>query len=192
MKRSDKPVREKFHKLARMGDARIAEPSGRADQKSQVYGSDVRLTDWEPLISIGTAAAQVGLSVSALRKYEKEGLLIYHRSESGRRMLCRADVKRIQMIKHMMQDLGLNVAGILRILSLLPCWDLRLCTPGEKRACRAPYNDAKPCWTVRAEESSDDCPVCRECEVYRYGAYCAVTMKSLLHHLDDRKGRDEK
>ena len=176
MKRSDKPVREKFHKLAKTDDAR---------------GGDTRLTDWEPLISIGTAAAQVGLSVSALRKYEKEGLLIYHRSESGRRMLCRADVKRIQMIKHMMQDLGLNVAGILRILSLLPCWDLRLCTPGEKKACRAPYNDARPCWAVKTEAASDDCPVCRQCEVYRYGAYCAVTMKSLLHLIDDRKGRSE-
>ena len=169
---SDDPIREKFHKIAHEDEGRIG---------------DTRLTDWEPIISIGTAAKMVGLSVSALRKYEKEGLLVYHRTESGRRMLCRADVKRIQMIKHMIQDLGLNVAGILRILSLLPCWDLRLCSAKQKQNCPAVHDDARPCWTVCLSEAGRNGCECRECEVYRYGAYCAVTMKSLLHHLDDRK-----
>ena len=165
MSQSDGNIREKFHKLARQ------EPSANEAD---------RVPDWEPVISIGTAAKLVNLSVSALRKYEKEGLLIYHRTESGRRILCQADIKRIKMIKHMIGDLGLNVEGIRRLLALLPCWDLKLCSKTKKKSCQAVTDAGRPCWMIK--EASANCGHdCRQCEVYRYGAYCAVTMKMLLH-----------
>ena len=87
----DGNIREKFHNL---GD------------------SDEAAGDWEPVISIGTAARKVNLSVSALRKYEREGLLLYYRTETGRRLLSRADLKRIRMIQHLIGELGLNMEGI--------------------------------------------------------------------------------
>ncbi len=55
----------------------------------------------DPVISIGTLANKVGLSVSAIRKYEEEGLIIPHRSESGHRMFSYEDINRIQTIQHM-------------------------------------------------------------------------------------------
>lgn len=169
MPRSRKQIREKFHKLTR------GEPSAPAPEP---------VTDWEPVIAIGVAASMVGLSVSALRKYEKEGLLLYHRTPSGRRLLCRADIKRIQMIQHLINEDGLNIEGIRRILALLPCWDLRLCSANEKERCKAVPNAQRPCWTVRESECHRKGFDCRECEVYRYGAYCAVTMKMLVHGID--------
>jgi len=159
-------IREKFHKLTHQPSS-----PGTAD----------RVPDWEPVISIGTAAKLVNLSVSALRKYEKEGLLIYHRSDSGRRLLCQADVKRIRMVKHMIGDLGLNIEGIRRLLALLPCWDLKLCSKKRKRSCRAVTDAVRPCWMIKESQGAEDGHDCRQCEVYRYGAYCAVTMKMLLH-----------
>ncbi|MBD3258120.1 MerR family transcriptional regulator [candidate division GN15 bacterium] len=172
MAHKDSDFREKFHKLTH-GEG-FDTPDDPAAQ-------------WEPVISIGTAADLVGLSPSALRKYEREGLLIFHRTDSGRRLLCRADIKRINMIKHMINDLGLNVVGIRRLLALLPCWDLKLCSKKDRKRCGAVTEDAKPCWMIKQSRCRQVGLDCRQCEVYRYGAYCAVTMKMLVHGLDDRK-----
>ena len=68
----------------------------------------------DPVISIGVLAQKVGLSVSAVRKYENEGLVIAHRTDSGRRLFSLEDIKRVRNIQHLIQDLGLNIAGIRR------------------------------------------------------------------------------
>ena len=164
MQPSDDRLREKFHNLAGNGE------------------SD---SDWEPVISIGTAAEKVGLSVSALRKYEAEGLLIYHRSASGRRLLSQADVKRIRIIQHIINTLGLNIEGIRRLLALLPCWQLKPCTDEDKKSCRAVADAVKPCWMIQETECARKGYDCRQCNVYRYGAYCTEAMKALLHNLEN-------
>jgi MerR family transcriptional regulator/heat shock protein HspR len=161
----DGDIREKFHNLR---------------------ASDEKETDWEAVISIGTAARMVNLSVSALRKYEKEGLLIYSRTETGRRLLSQADLQRIRMIQHMINDIGLNMEGIRRLLALLPCWELRPCGEHCSRRetavkCRARFDPERPCWMLERSECACAGENCRDCNVYRYGAYCAETMKSLLH-----------
>ena len=168
MANPDDDVREKFHNLAGATD------------------SD---TDWEPIISIGTAAEKVGLSVSALRKYEKEGLFLYYRTPTHRRLLSRADLRRIAMIQHMINDVGLNMEGIRRLLALLPCWELKPCDCKKKDQCRAVADYVTPCWTVERTECEKGGEECRTCNVYRYGAYCTETMKSLLYDLGDRKRR---
>lgn len=164
----DDSIREKFHNLRAV---------------------DEKETDWEPVISIGTAARMVDLSVSALRKYEKEGLLIYHRTETGRRLLSQSDLRRIRMIQRMINDIGLNMEGIRRLLALLPCWELRPCgeTCGRREAsqCRARFDPERPCWMLDRSVCACSGEDCRNCNVYRYGAYCAETMKSLLHSGSD-------
>jgi MerR family transcriptional regulator/heat shock protein HspR len=140
--------------------------------------------DWEPMISIGTVADKVGLSVSALRKYEKEGLLLFHRTESGRRLLSRSDIRRIEIIQHMINNLGLNMEGIRRLLALLPCWSLKPCSAEDKARCVAVAEPIRPCWMVEDSECARAGAICRDCSVYRYGAYCTETMKALLHSLD--------
>ena len=157
-------IREKFHNLA----------LNRASE-----------ADWEPVISIGTAAGMVGLSVSALRKYEREGLLIYHRTGTGRRLLSRADIERIGIIQHLINELGLNIEGIRRLLALLPCWKLRPCSDAEKSRCPAVANQVRPCWYVRQSECERQGIDCRQCPVYRYGAYCTEVIKSLLYEVSD-------
>jgi len=158
-------VREKFHKLV------VQE-----EQDS----------DWEPVISIGTAAQMVKLSPSALRKYEKEGLLIFHRTNTGRRLLSLADLKRIRMIQKMIKDVGLNMEGIRRLLALLPCWDIKPCVDGstckEEEGCVARKHSSMPCWTLESTGCSLSSRDCRDCEVYRYGAYATDVLKDLLTH----------
>jgi len=170
MDHTDPDIREKFQRLTR---------------ESSIIDGDRNITDWEPVISIGTAAKMVDLSVSALRKYEKAGLLIYYRSDTGRRLLCRSDIKRIEMVQHLINTVGLNIEGIRRLLALLPCWDLKNCLPEDKKKCEAVQNNVHPCWMIKQSECVARGLDCRQCDVYRFGAYCAVTMKMLLHSTGD-------
>jgi MerR family transcriptional regulator, heat shock protein HspR len=152
------------------------------DHLAEAHESEV---DWEPVISIGVAASRAGLSVSCLRKYEKEGLLIYHRTETGRRLLCRADIDRIDTIGYLINDTGLNFEGIRRLLALLPCWDLRSCSQKDRRKCSATYDVRRPCWMIRGPEHATVGGVCRQCEVYRHCAYCTLTANRIVHGVDD-------
>ncbi len=135
----------------------------------------------DPVISIGTAAKKAGLSVSALRKYESEGLLLFHRTPSGRRMLSQADIKRVEVIQHLINKRGLNIEGIRRLLSLLPCWKMKPCTAAQREHCAAYLDSIEPCWMVHDSVCRDTGSLCHECTVYRYGAYFTDDIKTLLH-----------
>ncbi|MBD3298598.1 MAG: MerR family transcriptional regulator [candidate division Zixibacteria bacterium] len=170
MAHSSSRAKEKFHKIA-------ATERRRATPEPE--------DDWDPIMAIGVAASMTGLSVSALRKYESEGLLTYHRTPTGRRLLCRADIRRIKTIQHLINEEGLNIEGIRRLLALLPCWDLTHCSQDTRRECLATKHSHQPCWMVRKTKCAKAGFNCNECDVYRYGTYCIGTMKSLVHGTDD-------
>lgn len=57
---------------------------------------DLRRT---PSISIGVAAKMLGISVSSIRQYEAEGLLLLAWGENRRRLLSQDDIEHIACIK---------------------------------------------------------------------------------------------
>jgi MerR family transcriptional regulator/heat shock protein HspR len=126
------------------------------------------LTD--PLISIGTLARRVGLSVSAIRKYESEGLVIAHRTASGHRMFSHEDIDRVMIIHHLIRNVGLNMEGIRRLLAMLPCWELS----SEDK------DSAKPCWVIRGAGDPGQAERCRVCAVYRFGSQCTQDIKEIV------------
>lgn len=135
----------------------------------------------DPVISMGAAAKMLNISVSNLRKYESEGLMIYYRTETGHRMLCREDIDRIKIIKHLNKVKGINFEGIRRLLALLPCWELKPCSEEDKRACKVRDNSVTPCWTLKNSTCVAKGEDCRTCVVYRFGAYCTEDIKMILH-----------
>lgn len=70
----------------------------------------------EPRHRIGAAARQAGVSASALRLWERQGLVAPRRSQSGYRLYSDADLLRLLRIRQM-RDERLNAPGILRLLS---------------------------------------------------------------------------
>ena len=142
----------------------------------------------ESVISIGTLADKVGLSVSAIRKYEEEGILFSHRTESGHRLFCYEDIDRINTIQHMIKDLGFNIEGIRRMQALLPCWDLLPCDHEDRDSCPAFRDNSKPCWMIKNAPCTSQGNVCRQCIVYRFGTLCIEDIKALLH---DKTGSRE-
>jgi MerR family transcriptional regulator/heat shock protein HspR len=141
----------------------------------------------DPVISIGVLAQKVGLSVSAVRKYENEGLIVAHRTESGHRLFSLEDIGRVRNIQHMIQDLGLNIEGIRRMQALLPCWDLRPCDGDTRNSCPSFADNSRPCWTIKGLDCAPQGNECRCCLVYRLGSLCTQDIKRLLHD-QDRNG----
>ena len=139
----------------------------------------------DPVMTIGTFAEKVSLSVSAVRKYENESLIIAHRTASGHRLFSREDIDRIRNIQRLIQQVGLNIEGIRRLQALLPCWDLLPCTQEKRQECPAYQDNARPCWMIKGL----DCKPshgneCRECVIYRFGSVCTEEIKSLIHDQD--------
>ncbi len=67
---------------------------------------------------ISVAAELAGLHPQTLRAYEREGLLTPSRTEGGTRRYSRRDVERLQFIRTLTQDEGLNLAGVRVVLEL--------------------------------------------------------------------------
>ena len=66
----------------------------------------------EPLYVISVAARLVGTQAHILRYYEKLGLISPHRSEGRFRLYSPNDLERIRRIQRLMDDLGVNLAGV--------------------------------------------------------------------------------
>jgi MerR family transcriptional regulator/heat shock protein HspR len=73
----------------------------------------------EPRYVISIAARMVGVHTHTLRYYEKAGLVEPARSESNLRLYSDEDVQRLLRIRTLMDELGINLAGIEVILNLL-------------------------------------------------------------------------
>ena len=73
----------------------------------------------EPCYVISVAAKMVGLNAQALRYYERTGLVEPSRSQGNNRLYSPQDLERIRRIKTLIEDMGINVAGVEVILRLM-------------------------------------------------------------------------
>lgn len=136
----------------------------------------------DPVVAIGVLAQKVGLSVSAVRKYENEGLIIAHRTPSGHRLFSHEDFARVRNIHRLIQDLGLNIEAIRRMQALLPCWELLPCSAETRGRCSAYEDKTRPCWMIRGLDCAPQGNECRQCVVYRFGSLCTEEIKTLVHN----------
>jgi hypothetical protein len=145
----------------------------------------LKIDSHEPVIGIGTLARRIGLSVSAIRKYADEGLIIAHRADSGHRMFSYEDILRIETIQYLLKSLGFNIEGIRRAQAFLPCWELLPCKDCERDKCQAYSNVSQPCWLLKDAHRSLQGNECRECKVYKFGSLCTENIKELLHYRNE-------
>lgn len=67
---------------------------------------------------ISVAAELAEMHPQTLRMYESRGLIEPKRSPKGTRLYSHSDVERLRRIQQMTNDLGLNLAGVERVLEL--------------------------------------------------------------------------
>ena len=73
----------------------------------------------EPRYVISIAARMVGVETYTLRYYEKIGVVKPSRSRGNIRLYSERDVALIRRVKSLMEDLGVNLAGIDVILRMV-------------------------------------------------------------------------
>ncbi|MBM3118887.1 MAG: MerR family transcriptional regulator [Chloroflexi bacterium] len=69
-------------------------------------------SDSEPRYVISVAARIVGVETHTLRYYERIGLVEPYRSQGNIRYYSESDIERLRHIKTLMDDLGINLAGV--------------------------------------------------------------------------------
>src|SRR4030042_3399184 len=74
--------------------------------------------DLEPRYVISVAARMAGCHAQTLRYYEKVGLIQPSRSQGNIRLYSMRDIDLIRLAKSLMEDLGVNLAGVEVLLRL--------------------------------------------------------------------------
>src|SRR5205823_1063408 len=70
------------------------------------------------LIFISVAARMLGMHPQTLRKYERLGLIQPSRTIGSMRLYTREELERLKLIKRLVDDGGINLAGVQRLLSI--------------------------------------------------------------------------
>ena len=72
----------------------------------------------EPCYVISVAARMVGMHAQSLRNYERIGLIRPSRSQGRVRLYSQADIEHLRNIQRLVQDLGVNLAGVEVIINM--------------------------------------------------------------------------
>ena len=86
----------------------VGTPSGKGERPEDVLGVYV----------IRVAAHMLEMHPQTLRKYERVGLVTPSRTVGMLRMYSEEDIARLRLIKHLVGELGLNLAGVQLALDL--------------------------------------------------------------------------
>ena len=73
----------------------------------------------QDLIFISVAAKMLGMHPQTLRKYERLGLVQPTRTIGSMRLYSRDELSRIKLIKRLVDEGGINLAGVQRLLSIV-------------------------------------------------------------------------
>jgi MerR family transcriptional regulator, heat shock protein HspR len=72
----------------------------------------------EELFLISMAAEVLGMHPQTLRKYERMGLVRPPRTVGSMRLYTRDELERLRQIKYLVDELGINLAGVQRLIEI--------------------------------------------------------------------------
>lgn len=96
-----------------------------------------------PLYPIGVVADLLNVEPVTLRAWERRGLIRPFR-RGTHRCYSDLDLRRLLFIRHLLQDRGMNLAGIKALIRWYPCWERNICANGGPPADVSPGDP--PCW----------------------------------------------
>ena len=85
-----------------------------SDDDERVESGDV-----EGLYVISVAARILEMHPQTLRKYERLGLVNPNRTIGMLRLYSKEDIRKLMVIKHLMENVGLNLSGVEFVLSMI-------------------------------------------------------------------------
>ena len=117
-----------------------------------------------PLYTIGIAAELLDVHPRTLRLYEESGLIKPAR-RNNRRLYSDHDLAWVRCVRYLIHEKGLNQEGLRRLLALIPCWQIKGCSPAKCPSCSARQARESPCWHL-PDASCEDREGCHACQVY--------------------------
>ena len=100
------------------GDAAAQERRAGADRRAVRTITRVQVAADRGVFMISVAAELANMHPQTLRMYEARGLIEPRRSPKGTRLYSQRDVDKLRRIQEMTAELGLNLAGVERVLDL--------------------------------------------------------------------------
>jgi MerR family transcriptional regulator/heat shock protein HspR len=76
------------------------------------------MTQEHELYFISMAARELGMHPQTLRKYERLGLVQPTRTIGSVRVYSRSEIDRLRLIKRLVDEAGINLAGVQRLLDV--------------------------------------------------------------------------
>ena len=137
------------------------------------------LPNEQPILPIRSAAKIIGISIHTLRMYEREGLIIPHKSQGNQRLYSYNDIERIQSIGKYIRERKISINGIRAIASMIPCYKIINCSEEDRKNCEAFHENKKPCWSYKHRNNICEKIDCRECEVYKNNYDYESTMDTI-------------
>lgn len=132
------------------------------------------------LLTIGELAARTGLSVSAVRFYEKKGLVHPIRTAGNQRRFLRSDIRRLSFAL-IAQQLGFTLPQIATELAKLP--EGRAPTGADWKRISQSFRRVIEQRVAQLQRTLDDLDGC-------IGCGCLSLRKCALYNPDDRAGRN--
>ncbi len=130
------------------------------------------------LMKIGVVAKRLGISIRTIHMYEREGLFIAFKNAAGTRYFSERDVEWLMEVRKMIKS-SVSIAGIRRLMSLVPCWEVKRCAHTGKADCPVINESDLPCWANKNNICDKTIQECRDCEVYEM-RFCVSTLKQYL------------
>jgi MerR family transcriptional regulator/heat shock protein HspR len=94
------------------------EGDGRGAGRTTRSTTRITISDDRGVFMISVAAELAEMHPQTLRMYEQRGLIEPQRSAKGTRLYSQSDVEKLRRIQEMTGELGLNLAGVERVLEL--------------------------------------------------------------------------
>jgi MerR family transcriptional regulator, heat shock protein HspR len=101
-----------------MARRRVADRGGSRIEVTTGRGTRIEVAAGRGVFMISVAAELADMHPQTLRMYEARGLIEPQRSPKGTRLYSQEDVERLRRIQGMTAELGLNLAGVERVLDL--------------------------------------------------------------------------
>jgi MerR family transcriptional regulator/heat shock protein HspR len=107
------------------------------------------------LYFISMAARLLDMHPQTLRKYERLGLVRPTRTVGSMRLYSRDELERLRLIKHLVEEAGVNLAGVQRLLSIAEVVQrMRPCLEqGDRRDVRRLMDDVDELFRLLGLES---------------------------------------
>ncbi|OPX90035.1 MAG: HTH-type transcriptional regulator GlnR [Pelotomaculum sp. PtaB.Bin104] len=132
------------------------------------------MTTWDddkPALSIGIIAQFLQVHPETLRIWERNGLIQPAR-KNKQRLYSNNDLKRLKFIHHLINEKGLNIAGVQQVLAMYSCWKNRSCQDSQIMNKDESMNKSKPCWKKEGYFCTviqDQADLCSNCKFYQEG-----------------------